>query len=151
MNHDPSPLPEHLSGFPALTIIRVETALSRFPIHRIAKRGDVRIELKNQAAALRWEVSYNSKYGQPGPLAYKLDTLVINRTIDEIIEKYGHPVPKFIKLGSLKEIAGGLDLGGNTNKVKTALLQDASAFITAKISYKAVGQGFACKRAGLRL
>jgi integrase/recombinase XerD len=34
-------------------------------------------------ADFKWEVSYNSKHGQPGPLAYKVDTLIINRRIDE--------------------------------------------------------------------
>jgi len=117
-----------------LSIIRTETALSRFPVHRIAKRGDVTIEIKNQAAAVLWEVTHNSKYGQPGPLAYKLDTVVINRTIEET----GKPVPKLLRLGSLKEIAAALDLGRDTNTVKTALLQNAFAAINAKISYKAM-------------
>ena len=117
-----------------LSIIRTETALSRFPVHRIAKRGDVTIEIKNQASAVLWEVTHNSKYGQPGPLAYKLDTVVINRTIEEA----GKPVPKLLRLGSLKEIAAVLDLGRDTNTVKNALLQNAFAAINAKISYKAM-------------
>ncbi len=117
-----------------LSIIRTETALSRFPVHRIAKRGDVTIEIKNQASAVLWEVTHNSKYGQPGPLAYKLDTVVINRTIEET----GKPVPKLLRLGSLKEIAAALDLGRDTNTVKNALLQNAFAAINAKISYKAM-------------
>src|SRR4028118_245810 len=98
-----------------LSIIRTETALARFPVHRIAKRGNVRIELKNQAGALSWKVSYSSDYGQPGPLAYKLDTIVINRKIDEA----GKPVPKLLKLGSLREIAEEAGTGEkNTNAVK---------------------------------
>jgi hypothetical protein len=28
---------------------------------------------------MRWEVDYSKKHGQPGPLGYKLDTLIINR------------------------------------------------------------------------
>ena len=59
--------------------IRVETALSRYPVHRLAKRGDVTIDIQEHSdgeLTTRWEVSHNSKYGQPGPLAYKLDTLV---------------------------------------------------------------------------
>lgn len=116
-----------------LAVLRTETALSRFPVHRIAKRGDVRIELKNQAAAVLWRVGYSSEYGQPGPLAYKLDTLVINRRIEEA----GKPVPKCVKLGSLREVADEVGTGEkNTSAVKNALLQNAFAGITAKITYK---------------
>lgn len=117
-----------------LSIIRTETALSRFPFHRLAKKGLVQIEIKNQASALLWEVTYNSKYGQPGPLAYKLDTLVINRRIEE----KGRPVAPVIKLGSLAQIAAELGLNRDTNSVKTALLQNAFAAVNAKISYRAV-------------
>src|SRR4051794_339184 len=82
----------------SLNRIRVETALSRFPIHRLAKQGNVSIDLLriNDAgeADFKWEVSYNSKHGQPGPLAYKVDTLVVNRRIDEA----RRPVPEILKL-----------------------------------------------------
>jgi hypothetical protein len=42
--------------------IRVETALSRYPVHRLARKGSIRIEV-NEAdergeAALLWKVSY---------------------------------------------------------------------------------------------
>jgi hypothetical protein len=62
-----------------LKTIRVETALSRYPVHRLARKGDIRIELHegDHGATLKWKVSYNSDYGQPGPLAYKIDTLII--------------------------------------------------------------------------
>jgi hypothetical protein len=115
----------------ALTVLRAETALSRFPMHRLTK-GAVEIELVNQASAVLWRVDHNSRYGQPGPLAYKLDSLFINRRIEES----GRPVPKVIRLGSLREIAQEVDLGTNTNAVKQALLQNATASITAKISYR---------------
>ncbi|MBV8076544.1 MAG: hypothetical protein JO284_09115, partial [Planctomycetaceae bacterium] len=122
-----------------LDAIRVETALSRFPVHRLAKLGTVRIEIREATAdgelALRWEVSYNSRYGQPGPLAYKLDTLVVNRRI----EAAGRPIPRYIRLGSLKEICRELGLtgcGANTNKVRRALLQNAFAAITARVKYR---------------
>ena len=117
-----------------LTVIRTETALSRFPVHRIAKKGTVRIELKHQASAFLWRVSYSRDHGQPGPLAYKLDTLVVNRRIEEA----SRPLPRYIRLGSLRDIA--LEIGAgekNTQAVKQALLQNAFANITAKISYRA--------------
>lgn len=120
----------------ALDIIRSETALSRYPIHRLSNKGVVNIEIRRKdekgTTLFLWEVSHNSRYGQPGPLAYKLDTLVINRRIDEA----GRPAPKVLKLGSLREIAEELDMGGDTNLIKKALRQNASAFITAKTTYK---------------
>jgi hypothetical protein len=83
----------------------------------------------------KWEVSYNTKYGQPGALAYKVDTLVVNRRIDET----PRPVPEIIRLGSLKEIGDGLglaDSGKNRNDIRRALHQNAGAYITARRSYK---------------
>ncbi len=124
------------SELAAQSIIRIETAFSRFPIHRLAKRGNISIEIdeSNQSGEVKtkWEVSYNSKYGQPGALAYKLDTLVINRRIDD--ERPS--IPKIIKLGSLRGLAEELGLGGDTNKIRKALLQNVGALVTAKISYK---------------
>lgn len=118
-----------------LNTIRAETVLSRFPIHRLSKRGHINIEIKesNPEGELktRWKVSYNSEYGQPGPLEYKLDTIFVNRRIEEA----GLPIPTIIKLGSRHEIAMALGLGGDTNTVKRALLKNASAFVTLKRTY----------------
>jgi hypothetical protein len=104
-----------------LNRIRVETALSRFPIHRLAKKGNIAIDLLKRndhgQVDFKWEVTYNVKHGQPGPLAYKLDTLVINRKIDEA----PRPLPKIVRLGSLHEIGQQIGLGGDTNLVKKAL------------------------------
>jgi hypothetical protein len=122
-----------------LQTIRTETVLSRFPIHRLARRGSINIEIKEptETGELKttWEVDYPKKLGQPGPLAYKLDTLIINRRIEEA----SRPVPAVLKLGSLSEICRELGVpasGKNTNDVKRALRQNAGAFITAKRTYK---------------
>ena len=122
-----------------LDVIRVETALSRYPIHRLAKQGSIAIELREATeegeTTLRWEIGHHSKYGQPGPLAYKVDTLVVNRRLEEA----GRPIPRIVRLGSLKDICRELGLvesGANTNKIRRALYQNAGAFITAKIRYK---------------
>lgn len=127
------PTPELVS----LNVIRVETALSRFPVHRLAKQGTTSIEVREISPEgemlVQWEVSHNSRYGQPGPLAYKIDTLIVNRHIEEA----SRPLPKIIRLGSLREIAEQVGSGdGNTTWVKRALRQNAFAGITAKISYK---------------
>ena len=128
------PETEHDSPNP----IRVETALSRFPLHRLSRKGVVNIDLREKdnsgELTTRWEVSHNSKYGQPGPLAYKLDTLLINRKIEEA----PRPVPRVIRLGSLRDICRGLGLneGQATLNVKNALNQNALAGITTKTQYR---------------
>ena len=123
-------------GSAALDIIRTETVLSRLPIHNLAKKGNVNIQIikttPDGKVELKWIVSYSDRYGQARQLAYKLDTIVINHHIDE----QGRPLPKMICLGSLRDIADQLDLGGDTNKVRRALRQNASAFITAKFEYR---------------
>jgi hypothetical protein len=117
-----------------LNTIRTESALARFPIHRLSNRGSVNIEIRetNNEGELKtkWKVSYNSEYGQPGALAYKVDTLATNRKFDEI----GRPLPPLIKLDSLRGIAK--ELGNNKVEIKKALRQNAFAAITAKITYK---------------
>jgi hypothetical protein len=121
-----------------LNTIRVETALSRYPVHRLARKGSIKIEVSEanglRDTSLQWKVSYNSEYGQPGPLAYKIDTLIINRRIEEA----SRPIPRIIKLGSLHDICRelGVSEGKNIVTIKNALHQNASAYITAKIQYR---------------
>ena len=69
------------------------------------------------------EGRYNSEHGQPGPLAYKVDTLIINRRIEEA----PRPIPRLIKLGSLNDICRelGISQGKNIVSVKKALHQNA--------------------------
>lgn len=118
--------------------IRVETALSRYPVHRLAKHGDIAIDIRlineHGEASIKWEVTHNSKYGQPGPLAYKLDTLVINRRIEEA----PRPIPTILRLGSLHEICRelGISEGKNVVTIKNALYQNAYAAINARVRYR---------------
>jgi hypothetical protein len=104
----------------------------------LAKKGVVRIEIeeRDETGELRasWDVSYNSRFGQPGQLAYKVDTIVVNRRIDE----EGRPLPKVIRLGSLRDICRELNVneGQATRNVKRALHQNASAYINAKVTYR---------------
>lgn len=120
--------------------IRIETALSRFPVHRLSKKGNINIEITERdhggEIKTKWQVDYSNRHGQPGQLAYKIDTLIVNRRIDE--ERPS--IPKVIKLGSLSEICRELGMpasGKNTNHVKKALRQNAFAGITAKITFRA--------------
>ncbi|MGE5757009.1 MAG: hypothetical protein ACM35G_15065 [Planctomycetaceae bacterium] len=134
--------PEQYPEIVSLNVIRAETALSRYPVHRLAKQGTIDIEIREESETgdvlIRWEVDYGVNYGQPGPLAYKVDTLVVNRRIEEA----SRPIPRMIKLGSLKDLCRELGLresGGNTNQLRKALHQNASAYITAKLRYKLTG------------
>jgi hypothetical protein len=121
-----------------LNTIRVETVLSRHPIHRLARRGNIKIEVNEEnslkGTSLKWKVSYNSEHGQPGPLAYKIDTLIINRRIEEA----PRPIPRLIKLGSLNDMCRelGISQGKNVVTVKNALHQNASAYIKARLQYR---------------
>ena len=118
--------------------IRVETALSRYPVHRLAKHGEIAIDIRERNAngevSIKWEVDYSKKHGQPGPLAYKLDTLIINRRIEEA----ARPVPRIIKLGTLRDLCRelGHSEGENVNTIRKSLRQNAFAGITAKIRYR---------------
>ena len=128
---------EAVSELAPITRIGIETELSKYPVHNLAKKGRVDIQIVRKTPTgqtdLKWEVSYSERYGQPRQLAYKIDTVVINRRIDE-----QRPLPKFIRLGSLRDIADQLDLGGDTNLVRKALRQNAFVGISAKLKYRAV-------------
>src|SRR5262245_32510338 len=110
--------------------IRVETALSRYPVHRLAKHSEIAIDIreKNESGevSIKWEFTHNSTFGQPGPLAYKLDTLIVNRRIEEA----NRPIPRVIKLGSLHDICKELGISEGRAKViiKNSLYQNASSF-----------------------
>src|SRR5437660_3688633 len=118
----------------AIEMIRTETVLSRLPIHNLAKKGKVDIRILKTTPTgeveLKWEVSYNERYGQARQLAYKLDTIIINERIDEA----GRPLPKMLRLGSLNQICEELGLspdhGTTTKNIKNAFLQNALTGIT---------------------
>ena len=117
--------------------IRVETVFSKLPIHQLSKRTTTQIRLLERDTrgghiALRWQVSYNNHHGPPRQLAYKFEKLVL----DPIIDQTARPLPRYIRLGDLRQIARKLRLGGDTAKVKKVLHQNASTYITAKLSYK---------------
>jgi hypothetical protein len=113
--------------------------LSRFPIHTLAKRGRVAIVIKRMNAQgeldLRWDVSYNERYGPPRQLAYKLDTIVINQILDAL----PRPLPRVIPVGSLTQACGMLAVhasGRQHAELKHAFHQNASAYIVAYLRYR---------------
>ena len=133
------PQDDELNETEPIVRIGTETVLSQFPLHRLAKKSNLEIRVSKTNARGKeittWEVSASKKYGEPGPLAYKLDTLLVNREIDESRPN----IPEVIKLGSLRDICEAIGIspeGKNTQLVKKALHQNASAYITANIDYR---------------
>ena len=137
-------------GLLPLNAIRVETALSRYPVHRLARKGSIDICIRDGNAAsvqTQWEVDYSNKHGQPGPLAYKIDMLIINRRIEEKKQK----LSRLLRLGSLSDICrelGLADSGKNRADIKKSLYQNAFAGITAKTTYKLESGGERTLEAG---
>jgi hypothetical protein len=124
-----------------LEIIRTDTVISRLPAHNLFGQGGMNIQINKKDSKgqtkLSWRVSFNPDVGEAGQLAYRIETLIINRRIDEA----GRPVPTMIRLGSLSEICQELGInpsGANTNSVKRALQQNAGALITANLAYKGI-------------
>src|SRR5215831_20705068 len=135
----PGQIEQAIAELIPLHVIRTETELSKYPIHNLAKKGTISINISRRnergETTLHWEVSPNPKYGEPRQLAYKLDTIVINHRIDEV----GKPLPKLIRLGSLRDIAATLNLDGSgdsTKRIKNGLFQNAFTGITAKLTYQ---------------
>lgn len=122
------------TGSAPLQIIRTETVISRLPIHNLIKGGEINIQISRKndkgKVSLQWEISPSSRFGHPGQLAYKLDTIVINRIIDEV----GRPVPKMIKIGTLNQLCQVL--GSQKAELKRALQQNAATTISAKLDYR---------------
>jgi len=135
----PAPQTARPSVRTPLRILRTETVLSRFPIHNLTTHGRVSIHLQRTNAQgdldYLWDVSTSTHHGPPGPLAYKLDTLVINRLLDAL----PRPVPQVLHVGSLRQVALQLALtpsGRQQEHLKSAFHQNASAYIVTKLRYR---------------
>ena len=129
VTHASVPQPSRSSPWAPLRILRTETVLSRFPIHNLTTHGRVSIHLRRTNAqgdlAYLWEVSTSTHYGPPGPLAYKLDTLVINRLLDAL----PRPVPGVLHVGSLRQVAPqlGLNTSGRQQEHPAILIRRLTA------------------------
>jgi len=133
---EPQLVPSEETELARVVPIRTETTLTRYPVHKIAKRGSVRIKQTKQnergKTVTTWEVKHPS-----GPLGYKVDTLIINRRIDEM--RTGGEIRQLFKVGSLRDICEelGVTVSGKTaNAIKEAIRENAGALITAKIEYR---------------
>jgi hypothetical protein len=130
--------------------VGVESELSKFPLHNLSQRDIINIEIREtneRGQLIKWEVSYNNRFGRAGPLAYKVDTMILNRRIDEArrlpayaadLDDFGNinPIPEVLPIGSLSEIAEMLKLGRGTGAVKRALRQNVGIIVSAKVKYK---------------
>lgn len=122
-----------------LNLIRTDTVLARFPIHNLAKKGEVHIHITVTNAQgqvdCSWQVFPNPAFGAPRQLAYKLDTLVINKKLDAL----GRPLPKLIRLGSAREIGHqlGFSIGKAVKDLRKAAHQNAGTYIIATLHYTA--------------
>jgi len=128
-------------------IIRSEAVVTKLPTHNFKKSGDINISIKKRDEAgeivLKWVVTYPQKkdkkedLGQAGIQAYKLETVVINKKIDEI-RSQGKKIPRILKIAdSYRDILKKLgSKSGNTNDIKRALKQNASIFVDAVLPYK---------------
>ena len=119
-----------------IVTIRVEKELCRFPIHNLSKSkvGYIHIVDRDKSGReINWRVSPSRDYGEPRELAYQVDTLVVNKSIDEA----GEIKPKILPLGSLRGICRqlGINEGQSVRRVKQALCQNAFAGITASFKY----------------
>lgn len=123
---------------PSLTVLRTDTVFAKLPIHNLAKQQLLRIRITQSSEqgsqALFWHVSPSITYGPPQQLAYKLDTLLINRHLDAL----KRPLPTTIRLGSFRQICDdlGLRIGRSVAEIKKAFHQNAGAYITAKLTYR---------------
>ena len=83
-------------AFLPATITRAETALSKYPVHNLSKTDRIKIHIRRKGetgeADIQWTVSPSREYGEPRQLAYKVDTLIVNRRTDEA----GRPIPRII-------------------------------------------------------
>jgi hypothetical protein len=131
---------ETLEGLlPEFSAIRVESVLAKLPLHTLSARESKRVHIEKRdnksEVTLLWQVSPSRQFGEPRYLAYRLDTLIVNKRLDEA----GQPTPKILRLGSLRSICRELELsesGHNIADIKHAFAQNAGATITAKITYK---------------
>lgn len=141
-SHDdvtPEILPDEEQELARVVPIRTETTLTRYPVHQISKKGAVKIKQTKKDSRGKTITTWEVK-NPPGPLAYKLDTIIINRRIDEMRNR--GEIQRLIKLGSLRDICKELGINPNgkaTNSIKEALKENAFAGITAKLNYKGNG------------
>ena len=59
------PLTTSQSAGTDLDVIRIETALSRYPIHRLANKGTVSIDIRKKDAKGATTMSWTVDYGEP--------------------------------------------------------------------------------------
>ncbi len=122
-----------------VNFVRVETELRKYPMHLLQSQGSDLKEITicdvgaEGNEIVRWSVMFTAKEGPPGPLAYRIDRLIIDKVIDE--QSRSGSIPEILRLGTLNNIRNvlGLEYSGKNNKnITTALLQLQGTVIDMK-------------------
>jgi hypothetical protein len=111
--------------------IRVaETTIRKYPMHMLqgkwsnAKEIEVSDRDPHGNELVRYHAWFTAPEGVPGPLAYRVERLVIDRAIEQ--QTVGGDPPTFVRLGTLPEICDALGLcrsGKNMKDIRDALYQ----------------------------
>jgi len=113
-----------------VNFIRTETLLRKHPLHVLQSQGSSEVkeitvidyDLDGKAVT-RWRVLFGAPEGAAGPLAYRIDRLIIDRAI----EAHSAPeIPRTLRLGTFNEICrelGLVETGPNKKNIRAALLQ----------------------------
>jgi hypothetical protein len=131
----PLPIDDAPQELAQIVPIRTETVLTHYPFHHLAKKGKVQIQQTARSERGQTETTWEVE-NPPGALAYKIDTLVVNRRIDEMRQQ--GEIPRLIELGSLSEICRELGIaisGQNVKAVRAAIYENAKAFIKADLDF----------------
>lgn len=112
------------------SFVRTETQLRKHPLHILQSQGGSNVKEitivdtdDSGNSVTKWRVLFLAPEGVAGPLAYRLDRLVIDRAIDAYEAK---ELPLTLALGTLNKICRDLDLtpcGPNMRNIRKAFLQ----------------------------
>ena len=114
-------------------ITRNQTPFLRFPFHFLSPDvKEIKFETQTDLDVTKekWELVPNPSIGIPKALSYNIDKIVIEKRIYEA----GKPLPSFIQIGSLREIAKELgNTSPETSKIRKALEQNSAMTVRGKI------------------
>ena len=131
--------PESRGDLAPINAIRTNSLLSKLPVHTLSKKGPAEIRFTHRPnhrgqPDISWKVLPHDVLGAPRQLAYKLDTLFVNRKIEEL----GKPFPRIMPAGSLPDAARALGLHpDDTASIKHAMRQNSGAYIICKLPHPA--------------
>jgi hypothetical protein len=128
-------VPHPKSEVASVQYMRVETILRKYPMHVLQSQGSDAKEIvirdmdDEGNEIMRWRVLFTAPEGAPGPLAYRVDRIIIDKCLDE---QGRDGIPKMLRLGTLKEMCDALGIsktGPNAKNIQNALMQLAGTDI----------------------